>query len=383
MVAGIPGETGTAGQKEEKASTTPGMAQFLEQVESFKSLRRGDLADGVVMRVAEDCLLVDVGCKCEGIIPAAEMRCLGADGLSRVKVGDEIIAFVLRGESEEGQVLLSLDRAFKERGWRLLEKHLEKNEVVEAEVIGYNRGGLVVSIEGVQGFVPLSQLAGLHTVPADAGGKDPVAARVGQLLQVKVLEVNRKRNRLILSERAALQERREQQKERLLGELREGEIRQGKVSGVCNFGIFVDLGGADGLIHLSELCWEPVDSPEKVCKVGDEVSVYVLKVDPQAKRIALSLRRAQPEPWEKIAQKYQVGQLVTGTVTKLTNFGAFARIDGSLEGLIHISELSLRRIAHPKEIVSEGDTVTLKVIRIEPERRRLGLSLKQAQEEKT
>jgi small subunit ribosomal protein S1 len=204
---------------------------------------------------------------------------------------------------------------------------------------------------------------------------------VGKQFRLKVIEIDRRRNRLILSERAALHDWRNEQKERLLQELKEGEIRRGRVTGIRNFGIFVDLGGADGLVHISEVSWDRTKSPEEVVKVGDEVSIYVMKVNPETKKIALSLRRAQPEPWETIIDKYRVGQLVTGTITKLASFGAFARLEGPIEGLIHISELADRRIEHPKEVVKEGEVLTLKVLRIEPERRRLGLSLRQAQEE--
>ncbi len=192
--------------------------------------------------------------------------------------------------------------------------------------------------------------------------------------------MNRRRNRVILSERAALQQKREQEKDRLLEELEEGEVRRGRVSGLSSFGVFVDLGGADGLVHISELSWESVRSPDEVVHIGEELDVYVLKVDQQTRKIALSIRRLQPEPWQTVADRYQVGQIVEGTVTKLTTFGAFARIEGSVEGLIHISELTDRIVQHPKEVVREGDAVTLKIIRIEPERRRLGLSLKQAEE---
>ena len=211
--------------------------------------------------------------------------------------------------------------------------------------------------------------------------RDPRADEIGKILQLRVLEVNRGRNRAIFSERQAIQELREERKALLIQELTEGEVRRGKVTGISSFGAFVDLGGADGLIHISELSWNSVNSPEEVVKLGDELDVYVLRVDAENKKIALSLRRLHPEPWETINERYHVGDIVDATVTKLTNFGAFARVEGSVEGLIHISELTSRVISHPREVVREGDEVKLKILRIEPERRRLGLSLKQAQEE--
>jgi small subunit ribosomal protein S1 len=196
-------------------------------------------------------------------------------------------------------------------------------------------------------------------------------------VEFKIIELNRRRNRAIFSERAALQAWKQIQKSRLVEELSEGEIRKGRVAGISNFGAFVDLGGADGLIHISELSWEPVKSPEEIVTVGEEIDVFVLRVDRENLKIALSLRRLQPEPWDEIESKFAIGQTVTGVVTKLANFGAFARIDRGIEGLIHISELSQQVIKHPKDVVNEGDELELKIIRIEPERRRLGLSLKQ------
>ncbi len=283
-------------------------------------------------------------------------------------------------ESDETPAILSLDRARSEVGWRTLEKCLESGSTIEGEVLAFNRGGAIVKVLDVQGFVPASQLVSIDRArdQDDQLGSDD--GSIGYVLRLKVMEVNRRRNRAIFSERIALQEWREGQKERLLQELREGETVRGKVTSVCNFGVFVDLGGADGLIHISELSWEAVETPGDVVNIGDEVEVYVLKVDTENKKIGLSLRRVHPTPWDTLAERYQVGQLVEGTVTKLVNFGAFARIEGAIEGLIHISEMTDGFVRHPREVVKEGDVLTLKIVRIEPERRRLGLSLKQAEE---
>jgi small subunit ribosomal protein S1 len=227
----------------------------------------------------------------------------------------------------------------------------------------------------------MSQVVGLrHDSANEADAQAKMATMVGQTMPLKVLEINRRRNRLILSERSATQELRSQRKELLLAELEEGQVRHGQVSSICDFGAFVDLGGADGLVHLSELSWSQVSHPSEIVTVGAEVDVYVLGVDREKKKIALSLRRSQAEPWAKIADKYQVGDLVAGKITKLAQFGAFARIDDGIEGLIHISELSDTRIQHPKSVVSEGDELTLRIIRIDPVRRRLGLSLRQVEQ---
>ena len=351
-----------------------------EESRDFRDLRRGDVVEGTVISVGRDGVLVDIGTKSEGIIPVSEMHSLGADPLGKLGPGEQVIASVMQPETPEGQVLLSLDRARGERGWRVLQTRFDSGESFEAEVSGYNKGGLLVNVEGVNAFVPLSQVVGVRPDRED-GGNGSLAQHVGRRLRLKVIEINRRRNRVILSERAAMQEYRSQQKERLLAELREGEIRRGKITSVRPFGVFVDLGGADGLAHLSELTWERGKSPEDVYHVGDEVDVYVMKIDPETKKIALSLRRAQPERWEAIVDQYRVGQIVPGRVTKLVTFGAFARIEGPVEGLIHVSELSDRRITHPREVVKEGDIVPLKIVRVERDKHRIGLSLRQARDD--
>ena len=388
-----------SGQAED-AIEAQDMGELLDSVEPLKDLRRGDIVEGVVMRSDSEGLLVNIGHKAEGLVPSAEMRTVGRDGAESVKVGDEVVASVIKGESEEGSIILSIDQAVGERGWRTLEKALDSGDTLEGEIIGFNRGGSIVEVEGVHCFVPVSQLVTVsrdyfrqlrEAAPAEAeasseedGGESaepPESPDLGKRLEMKVLEVNRSRNRAILSERQAVQEQREEQKARLIQELNEGEVRHGTVTGISSFGAFVDLGGADGLIHISELSWNPVGSPDEVVKSGQEVEVYVLRVDETNKRIALSLKRLQQEPWETIDEKLTVGEVVEATVTKLTDFGAFARVDASVEGLIHISELTSRIISHPREVLNEGENVRVKVLRIEPERRRLGLSLRQALEE--
>ena len=402
----------------QNAGPSSDMGELLDSMEQIKPLRRGDVVEGVVMRADLDGIFVNIGHKAEGVVPPAEMRSLNAEALHELQVGDMIITLVIRPETADRAAILSVDRAIGEQGWRVLEKAMEAAEGIEGTIVGFNRGGAIVESEGVQGFVPMSQLVSVprehfrsmqeaaeaaqnREVPVgDVGNgsagegestgaaaqpeeprKDPLEDEVGKTLQLRVLEVNRGRNRAIFSERQALQELREEQKARLIQELTEGETRRGRVTGISSFGAFVDLGGADGLIHISELSWDSVGTPEEVVKLGQELDVYVLRVDAENKKIALSLRRLQPEPWETINERYEVGDLVDAKVTKLTNFGAFARVEGSVEGLIHISELTDRMVNHPREVVREGDEVKVKILRIEPERRRLGLSLKQAQEE--
>ena len=357
------------------------MAALLEgEGLQYRDLRRGEVIEGLVMGTDRDGILVNVGSKSEGVIPPHEMRSLGPEAAARLNVGERVLVYVLQPETPEGQILLSLDRARGEKGWRVLQQRFEEGQSFEAQVSGYNKGGLLVNVEGVHAFVPLSQVVGVRPERVE-NGESALAQMVGKTLHLKVIEINRRRNRVILSERAALQEWRSQQKERLLSELREGDIRRGKISSIRSFGVFVDLGGADGLAHLSELSWERNKAPEELFKVGDEIDVYIMKVDQETKKIALSLRRARPEQWEKIVDKYHVGQVVPGVITKLVTFGAFARIEGPVEGLVHVSELVDRRITHPKEVVKEGDIVPLKILRVERDRHRLGLSLRRARDE--
>jgi small subunit ribosomal protein S1 len=357
------------------------MADLLDQYVPSKALRRGEIIDGKVMSKTGEGLLVNIGYKSEGLVPGREMRTLGPEGIAEITVGDEIIAYVINPEGPDGSSILSIDRARGEQGWRILEKAMESDETTKGKIIGSNRGGAVVEAEGVQGFIPLSQLIGPARELYVPGGEPPKEGFIGMEVEFKIVELNRRRNRAIFSERAALQAWKQIQKMRLVQELNEGEIRRGRVAGISNFGAFVDLGGADGLIHISELSWEPIKSPEEVLTVGDEIDVFILKVDRENLKIALSLRRLKPEPWDEVESNFSVGQVVGGVVTKLANFGAFARIDAGIEGLIHISELSHEVIKHPRDVVNEGDELNLKIIRIEPDRRRLGLSLKQAQED--
>ncbi len=346
---------------------------------SIKQLSRGDVIDGTIVSAAPEAIVVDVGAKSEGVVPPSEMQSLTADQRAALSTGDTVLVYVLQPESEDGQVTLSVDRARGEQGWRVLQDRYEMGEVFDAIVSGFNKGGLLVNVEGVNAFIPLSQVVGAN--PDRGNDGSGLAEYVGRSLRLKVIEMNRRRNRVILSERAALQKWRAEQKDRLLAELKEGEIREGTVTSIRSFGVFVDLGGADGLVHLSELSWDRDVDPEEMFKINDPVSVYVMKIDQESKKIGLSIRRARPEEWDGVVSSYAVGQIVPGEVTKLVTFGAFARLDGPVEGLIHVSELVDRRITHPKEVVAEGDVVPVKIVRIERERHRLGLSLRQARTE--
>jgi small subunit ribosomal protein S1 len=355
------------------------MAALLEEIErSLQEPTTGEIRTGIVVEKRPNEVLVDIGFKSEGVVSGRELERLG-ETLELLKVGDEVPVFVMR-EDKDGNLVLSISRALAEKDWERAEELMRTQDIFECPVDSFNRGGVIVKLGQVRGFVPASQLSSIIPLPTGGDESDErYAALLGGSLRLKVIDIDRKRNRLILSERLAMREWRRQQKEQLLDSLKEGDSLEGIISSIADFGAFVDLGGADGLIHLSELSWNRVSHPSEVVKVGERVKVQVLSVDTERRRIGLSLRRLTPQPWEVIDTTYEVGQVVRGRITKLVNFGAFARlVDTGIEGLIHISELSDRRVTHPKEVVSEGDVYDLRIIRIEGDKRRLGLSLKQA-----
>lgn len=368
------------GQRPQPEDTTSyGMQELLDEAENVATIRRGDIVKGVVVQKDREGLLVDIGAKTEGVVPAREMRTFSPEEADALTLGDEVLVYVVQTDESEGQIYLSVDRAQGEKGWHVLQQNFENGDVIEGEAVDCNKGGLLVNVEGVRGFVPMSQLANpVAFDPSADPSRSPLADLIGNHLKLKVIEINRRRNRLILSEKQVMRQQREELRRSLFAELDTGQVRKGRVTGIREFGAFVDIGGVDGLVHLSEFSWGQVEPPEKTLSIGDEVDVYVLRVDRENMKVALSFRRLHPEPWESIHEKYHVGQTVTATVTKVTTFGAFARLDPAIEGLVHISELSDGPVRHPSDVVSEGQELTLKILRIEPERRRLALSLKQA-----
>lgn len=361
----------------EEAEDRALMEQFLlNPAHDYRNLQYGDTVDGTIMRVDRDEILVDIGSKAEGVVPAREMQSLASEDRAALQPGDELLVFVVQTEDKEGRAVLSVDKARQEKSWRRLQLSFDNNEVIEAKVINYNKGGLLVNLDGVRGFVPSSQVSGISRGPETQKQSD-MAKMVGASMPLKVIEINRNRNRLILSERQAVQEVREGRKDELLTTLKEGDVRTGVVTSIADFGAFVDIGGADGLVHLSELSWSRVKHPSEVLKPGDKVRVYILSVDNDRKRIALSIKRTQSEPWSTVNERYQLGQVVEGTITQLASFGAFARIEDGVEGLIHVSEMGDGRVQHPRDVVGEGDVVKARIIRIDPARKRMGLSMRQ------
>lgn len=354
------------------------MEDLLEQGDLNLDLpRQGEVRSGTIASISDNEILVSIGAKSEGLIPSRELDQLNEEERAKLTLGKDILVYVVSPENQRGTLLLSYTRSLEEEDWKNAEELLKSKEPFEGQVDGFNKGGLIVRMGRLRGFVPASQVS--QTRRMRYQGDTPEqrwGEMAGEPLVARVIEVDRERRRLILSERAASQESREALKERLLDELGVGEVRTGRVTSLAEFGAFVNINGADGLVHLSELSWERVDHPSEMLSVGEEVKVKVISVDHDRKRIGLSLRQLQEDPWEDHIGEYRVGQLVEGTVTRLVKFGAFARLDEHIEGLIHISELSEDRIEHPKEIVSEGETLVLRIIKIEPERRRIGLSLR-------
>ncbi len=371
-----------AGQEEHKPTPqeSKGMEAW-EELTQRQILHWGDVIKGTVVSVDHEGMWVGIGSKSEGIVPLHEMRSVITAAGPSVKSGDEVFVFVIYSENDKGQVVLSIDKAEREKNWSDLAQKLAAGELIDVTVTAYKTGGLLANYRAVRGFIPLSQLS--PAFRTTALNPETANSLVGKPMKVKILELDKQRNRLILSESVALREWQEKQKAGFLAELKEGELRKGKVTSIHPFGIFVNLGPADGLIPLSELSWQAPAKVSEGLKIGDEVEVFILKVDNETKRITLSLKRTQPPPWEKLTEKYQVGQLVSGRVTKLVDFGAFVKVDEAIDGLIHISEMANRRIMHPKEVVKRNDVLTLKIVSIEAERHRLRLSLKQAQEEQS
>jgi len=354
------------------------MWQYLEREEyDYREPEPGDIVEGVVVRKSNSEILVDLGLKREAIVTSRDIDRMPRADLDAIQVGDTVNVFVTAREDDEGLRIVSINLAMMQEDWQRAEEMAESGKIFEGEVISYNKGGVIVPFGRLRGFVPASQLVS----GARQSFQDRLQGLVGKTLKLKVVEVNVRRRRLIFSERAAMREVEQEQKEKLLETLQPGDVRKGIVTNLQPFGAFVDLGGADGLIHVSELAWHRVKHPRDVLEVGQEVEVYILKVDRENDRIGLSLKRLQPDPWSQVTQKYVVGDVVEAEITNLTEFGAFARIEDGIEGLIHISELHTGNVEHPREVVHRGQRVQVRIISIDTERQRIGLSLKRVNDE--
>lgn len=347
--------------------------EFLAAVdETMKYFNDGDMVEGTIVKVDRDEVLLDIGYKTEGVIPSRELSIKhDVDPDEVVAVGDKVEALVLQKEDKEGRLILSKKRAQYERAWGDIERIKDEDGVVTGTVIEVVKGGLILDI-GLRGFLPAS-LVEMRRV------RD-LAPYIGQELEAKIIELDKNRNNVVLSRRAWLEQTQSEVRSTFLNKLERGQVRNGVVSSIVNFGAFVDLGGVDGLVHVSELSWKHIDHPNEVVEVGQEVTVEVLEVDMDRERVSLSLKATQEDPWQTFARTHALGQIVPGKVTKLVPFGAFVRVEDGIEGLVHISELAVRHVDLAEQVVSVNDPVFVKVIDIDLERRRISLSLKQANE---
>ena len=346
---------------------------FLAAIDAtIKYFNDGDIVTGTVVKVDRDEVLLDIGYKTEGVIPSKELSIKhDVDPFDVVSVGDEVEALVQQKEDKEGRLILSKKRAQYERAWGTIEKIKDSDGVVTGSVIEVVKGGLIIDI-GLRGFLPAS-LVEMRRV------RD-LQPYVGQELEAKIIELDKNRNNVVLSRRAWLEQTQSEVRQNFLTQLQKGQIRKGVVSSIVNFGAFVDLGGVDGLVHVSELSWKHIDHPSEVVEVGQEVTVEVLDVDMDRERVSLSLKATKEDPWQAFARTHQIGQIVPGKVTKLVPFGAFVRVEEGIEGLVHVSELAERHVEIPEQVVQVNDDVLVKIIDIDLERRRISLSLKQANE---
>jgi small subunit ribosomal protein S1 len=339
----------------------------------------GDIREGEVVAHRNHEILVDIGAKSEGIIPNDEIEKMDSEIKSLLAVGNTIPVYIVNPDDSDGNIILSYAKAMEEEDWETAQSLHDSQDIYKGNIIGYNKGGVLVKVGMVRGFVPASQLDSSRRYDNTQSNEDRLRNLVGQEVTARVIEVDRSRNRLILSERAAAKEIRQEQRKHILGQIGDGDVCEGKVVNLADFGAFVDIGGLEGLVHLSELSWKRVNHPSELLAIGDKVQVHVLNVDRERSRVALSLKQLEPDPWEKVDDIYVEGQLVEVTISKLTKYGAFARLNDEyeLEGLIHISELSQDRVNHPRDVVHKGQSVAVRIIRVDSDQRQLGLSLKQ------
>jgi small subunit ribosomal protein S1 len=359
------------------------MFELLELEEAQHSFKRGDVVSGTVALVGNGEILIDVGGKSEGILAPKEYAQMSSSERQSREVGDVVEVLIVNPSNQEGQIIVSFSQVRIGQDWDEAEALAESGESFESTVSGHNKGGLIVFMGAVRGFVPVSQLDRRHAIDrsrVDGTYESPLARFADQPIWLKVIEHDRQKNRLILSEQAAMRERRKHLKRDLLASLKEGTVVDGRVTSLADFGAFVDIGGADGLVHLSELSWNRVSHPSELLELGQDVTVKVIAVDRERNRIGLSLKQLQPEPWSTIEDRYQVGEVVEAEITRLADFGAFARLENDIEGLIHVSELSDDEVA-PGDVVESGQRVAVRIIRIDPERKRIGLSLKRASDD--
>lgn len=350
------------------------MQELLDQ-HDYNLPQVGDIRKGIIVAINQQDVIIDLGLKRDGIVPPADLSKLEPEERDALQVNDEVAVYILN-TSDPDSLQVSINLARLNQDWIRAEELMESGDIFEGEIIGYNKGGAIVPFGRLRGFVPASHLSDLTSGMGDRKRQQRLAKLRGQNLPLKVIEVDRRRRRLVFSQREAQKEWEEHRKQVLLENLKEGDVLTGRVSGLRDFGVFVDLGGADGLVHISELAWHRIDHPREAIRVGDEIDVYVLKLDRQEQRISLSRKRLLPNPWDTVGERYALHQLVEGTVTRIVDYGAFAEVEPGIEGLLHLSQISRSMVERADEVVAEGETHLLRIVSIDPERQRIGLSLK-------
>lgn len=347
---------------------------LLEESLAVEQPMRGDIIVGTILAIDSMGMLVDVGMKRDGVVPRSDLEKLGDD--VEFNINDEIPVMIVRPEDDDGNMIVSVAQAKQNEDWLRAEELMNSEDMWEGTVSDANRGGLIMPFGNLRGFIPASHVIELPRGLNEDERREHLNAMIGKQLTVKVIEVNRRRRRLVLSQREAQRELRDANKDALLEELSEGEVRKGRVSGLRDFGAFVDLGGADGLIHISELAWHRVKHPREILSVGQEVEVYVLRLDHDGRRIGLSLKRLQPNPWSQVDEMYHVGQIVEGVISRVTQFGAFVSMEPGIEALLHASQISDPAPEDPATLLRENQSIAARIISIESNRQRLGLSIR-------
>ncbi|MCL4833114.1 MAG: S1 RNA-binding domain-containing protein [Caldilineaceae bacterium] len=352
--------------------------QYLAEEEDLSLPERGDLREGMIVEVRSSEMLINIGAKRDGVVPQADLARLERDYVATLVVGEMVPVVVSKLTTEEGMLILSIADALQKRDWLTAEKMLESGEITVRPVVGYNKGGVLVEYGHLRGFIPASHIVGLPRNLNDDERNRRFEEMIGEELPVEVIEVERRRRRLVLSHRFAERKYREERKAQLFEEMKVGDVVEGEVRSLRPFGAFVDIGGADGLLHVSEIGWTPVSHPRDVLQVGDVIKVEIMRLDADRSRIGLSRKKLLPNPWESIEDRYRQGETVLVTITRVVDFGAFAQLEPGVEGLIHVSELAEIEVAEPLKSVAPGDRVAVKILRVDPDRQRIGLSRRQA-----
>ncbi len=369
----------SASNSGQNASDLEIFEKYLEADTDFDLPERGDLREGVIVEIRQNELLVNVGSKRDGVIPQSDLAKLDPEFVKNLHVGQVVDVVISKPPEDDGTFQLSMADALQQRDWIDAQELLDNGKIVQHKVIGYNKGGLTIEFRHLKGFVPASHIIDMPRNMSEDQRRSELEGFIGSDMRLKVIEVDRRRRRLVMSQMLAEREYRDSRREELFTTLKVGDIIEGEVRNLRPFGAFVDIGGADGLLHVSEIGWSPITHPREALNVGDKIQVQVIRLDPKEQRIALSRKRALPNPWDSIEQRYQTGAVMGATITRVVDFGAFAQLEPGVEGLIHISELADIAVAEPLKTIKAGDEVKVKVLRVDAKRQRIGLSRRQAE----